>query len=177
MSRDRCVRDTEFANANGFRSRQCGEFKFKPQQNRGKLCRESLSIGFAHKASQSSVSIRMAHHVFAEVALATIGTRVEPGALDVAVLAAGDIFRRADLDIVGAAERVIVGAGIDHGRLSPLQAACQQGSDEQERDEYSRIHEHTFCASRRGARHKAAQGAADGIEPGISRLPDAQLRI
>src|SRR3954454_11896811 len=45
-----------------------------------------------------SLSLRPARifqHVFAEIALAAIGARVGLGALDAAVLAAGDIFRRA----------------------------------------------------------------------------------
>jgi hypothetical protein len=51
---------------------------------------------------------RIVQHVFAEVALAPVGAVFGDGALGVAVLAAGDVFRRAGLDIVGAAERVIV---------------------------------------------------------------------
>ena len=51
---------------------------------------------------------RIVQHVFAEVALAAIGARGGVAALDVAILAAGDVFRRAGLDIVGAAERVVV---------------------------------------------------------------------
>jgi hypothetical protein len=73
----------------------------------------------------------MVHHVFAEIALTTIGARVGVAALNVPVLAAGDILRRTGRDIIGAAERVVVAAGIDHGRLSPLKASRKQGRDEQ----------------------------------------------
>src|SRR3981081_255021 len=38
-------------------------------------------------------------HGFAEITLAAVGAVVEIGAPDIAVLAAGDIFRRADLDV------------------------------------------------------------------------------
>ena len=68
--------------------------------------------------------IRMVQHVFAEVALFAVGAALGVVALNVAVLAAGDIFRRTGLDVVGAAERVIVVAiGIAHGRLPALEAA------------------------------------------------------
>ena len=75
---------------------------------------------------------RIVQHVFAEIALAAVGARVGVGALDVAVLAAGDIFGRAGRDIVGAAERVVVAAGIDHGRLSALEAAGEQRRDDEQ---------------------------------------------
>src|ERR1700724_841126 len=62
---------------------------------------------------------RVVQHVFAEIALRAVGARVGVVALNVAILAAGDIFRRAHRDIVGAAKRVVViAARIDHGRLS-----------------------------------------------------------
>src|SRR5580692_11030625 len=51
---------------------------------------------------------RMVQHVFAEIALFAIGAGVGVGVLDVAILAAGDVFRRAGRDIFGAAERVVV---------------------------------------------------------------------
>src|SRR5438552_5182357 len=51
---------------------------------------------------------RIVQHVLAEVALAAVGARFGIAALDVAVLAAGDIFRRADRDVVGAAGRIVV---------------------------------------------------------------------
>src|ERR1700738_3346512 len=46
---------------------------------------------------------RIVEHVFAEVALLLVGAREGVAALNVAILAAGDIFGRADRDIVGAA--------------------------------------------------------------------------
>src|ERR1700676_2153373 len=82
--------------------------------------------------------VRMVHHVFAEVALPAVGAAVGVDALNVAILAAGDIFRRAHRNIVGAAERVVVATGIDHGRLSPLETTCEQGGEEQERKVRSR---------------------------------------
>lgn len=69
--------------------------------------------------------IRMVQHVLAEIALTAIGARIGIVALNIAVLAAGDIFRRTGLDVVGAAERIVVIAiRIDHGRLSPLKEAA-----------------------------------------------------
>src|SRR6478735_5315255 len=76
-------------------------------------------------------------HVFAEIALAAVGAGVGVDALDVAVLAAGDIFRRAGRDIVGAAERVVIAAGIDHGGLAALEAAGEQRREERQGDEAS----------------------------------------
>jgi hypothetical protein len=79
--------------------------------------------------------VRMVQHVVAEIALAAVGAGVGVVALDVAVLAAGDVFRRTDRDIVGAAEGVVVIAARNgHGRLPPLEAAREQRGDEQERD-------------------------------------------
>src|SRR6266566_541470 len=43
--------------------------------------------------TQDSLMLRVVQHVFAEVALAAIGFRFGPLSLDVAILAAGDIFR------------------------------------------------------------------------------------
>src|SRR5512140_3173455 len=80
----------------------------------------------------------MVHHVFAEIALAAVGAGIGVGVLDVTVLAAGDIFAGARRDIFGAAVRVVVAAGIGHGRLSPLEAAGKQRRDEQEGDIESR---------------------------------------
>jgi hypothetical protein len=51
---------------------------------------------------------RIVQHVFAEIALLLVGAGRGVAALNVAVLAAGDIFGRADLHVVGAAERVII---------------------------------------------------------------------
>src|ERR1700682_2883828 len=91
-----------------------------------------------HDSLPMSRPLRMIQHVFAEIALAAVGARVGVVALDVAVLAAGDIFWRADRDIVGAAEGVVVIATRDgHGRLSALEAARKQRRDEHERNERS----------------------------------------
>src|SRR5260370_13450423 len=77
-----------------------------------------------HGALPMSRPVRMIQHVFAEIALAAVGAGVGVVALDVAVLAAGDVFRRADPDTVGAAEGVVVIAARNgHGPLPPLEAA------------------------------------------------------
>ena len=52
----------------------------------------------------------MVQHVFAEIALTSVGARGGVVAQDVAVFAAGDVFARADRDIVGAADRVVIAA-------------------------------------------------------------------
>ena len=92
--------------------------------------------------------VRMAQHVFAEITLAAVGACVRVGTLNIAILAAGDIFVRAGRDIVGAAERVVVAAGVDHGRLSPLEAAGQQRRDQQETDtEPRRVTSHASSIS------------------------------
>jgi len=67
--------------------------------------------------------LRVIQHVFAEVALLAVGARAGSVALSVAIPAAGDILRRADCDIVGTAERVIIRAGVNHGGLPTLEAA------------------------------------------------------
>ena len=67
----------------------------------------------------------MVQHVFAEVALTAIGARVGIVALNVAILAASDILRRARRGVVGTAECIVVATGVDHGRLSALKAACE----------------------------------------------------
>ena len=64
--------------------------------------------------------------MFGEIALGAVGAASTAAALDVAVLAAGDIFGRAGLHIVGAAECVVVGRAIDHHRLAALEAAREQ---------------------------------------------------
>jgi hypothetical protein len=77
----------------------------------------------------------MVQHVIAEIALTAVGACVGVVALDVAILATGNILRRAYHNIVGTAERIVVIAScIDHGRLSPLEAAREQRCDEQKRD-------------------------------------------
>jgi hypothetical protein len=82
--------------------------------------------------------VRVVQHVFAEIALAAVGAGVGVDALHVAVLAAGDIFRRADRDIVGATERIVIAAGIDHGRLTALEAAGEEWCEQQEWDQEPR---------------------------------------
>jgi len=78
----------------------------------------------------------MVQHVFAEIALGVIGAGGGVGALDVAIFAAGDIFRRAGLDVVGAAEGVVVltQRRTERKRLAALEAAGKQGSEQQQRD-------------------------------------------
>ena len=76
----------------------------------------------------------MGQHVFAEVALAAVGAGVGVVALRIAILPAGDVLRRPDCDIVGPAEGIVVAAGIGHGRLSALEAACEERREEEEGD-------------------------------------------
>jgi hypothetical protein len=84
----------------------------------------------------------MVHHVFAEIALAAVGARVGVTVLDVAILAAGDVVVRTGREIFGTAERVVVAGRVDHGRLSPLEAAGKQRRDQQESDSEFRFHAH-----------------------------------
>jgi len=77
---------------------------------------------------------RIVQHLLGEIALGTVGARVGITALHIAVLAAVDIIVRTHRDIVGAAERVVVGAAVDHGRLAALEAAGEQWGCEQEGD-------------------------------------------
>ena len=79
----------------------------------------------------SSWDARVVQHGFAEIALAAVDAVVETGTPDIAVLAAGDIFRRADLDVVGAAERVVISAGVDHGRLAAFEATGEEWGEEE----------------------------------------------
>jgi hypothetical protein len=75
---------------------------------------------------------RIVQHVFGEIALPTVGAHFGVLPLDVAILAAGDIFGRALLDVVGAAEGVVVTSGIGQRRRSPLEAAGEQWRDQEE---------------------------------------------
>src|SRR5947199_1174008 len=52
--------------------------------------------------------VRRVDHRFAQVLLRAVGLGGGVAALDVAVLAAGDVFGRADRDIVGAADCIVV---------------------------------------------------------------------
>ena len=72
----------------------------------------------------------MGQHVFAEVALAAIGAGVGVVALRIAIFAAGDVLRRPDCDIAGPTEGIVVAAGVGHGRLSPLEAPCEEWREE-----------------------------------------------
>ena len=66
------------------------------------------------------------------------GAGIVVDARDVGVLATADLFRRAGRDIVGAAERVVIAAGIDHGGLAALKAAGDGGDEEEQRDQEPR---------------------------------------
>src|SRR5438270_5201775 len=61
--------------------------------------------------------VRRVDHGFAQVLLRAVGLGGGVAALDVAVLAAGDVFGRADRDIVGAADRVVVFAKAGDGAV------------------------------------------------------------
>jgi hypothetical protein len=80
----------------------------------------------------------MVQHVFAEIALTAVGGRDGIAALGVAVFAAGNIFGRAGLDVVGSAERVVVISARNHRRLPPLETASQQWRNQQQHDERGR---------------------------------------
>ena len=67
---------------------------------------------------------RVVQHVFAEVALTAVGARGGVAPYHVAVLAAGDIFRRTDRDIVGAADRVVILAQAGDWNLAALRTAA-----------------------------------------------------
>jgi hypothetical protein len=54
--------------------------------------------------------VGMVHHIVAEVALTPVCACIGMVALNVAIFPAGDIFGRADRDIAGAAERIVVAA-------------------------------------------------------------------
>jgi hypothetical protein len=70
-----------------------------------------------------------------EVSLGAVSAGVGITTLDVAVLAAVDVFVRADCDVVGATEGVVIGGAVDHGRLAALEAAGEQRGDQQKGDE------------------------------------------
>src|SRR5258707_5650409 len=60
---------------------------------------------------------RRVDHGFAQVLLRAVGLGGGVAALDVAVLAAGHVFGRADRDVVGAADRVVVLAEAGDGNV------------------------------------------------------------
>src|SRR5690242_7572849 len=73
------------------------------------------------------VPVRIVHHVFAEIALPPVGAGFGVLALDVAVLAAGDIFGRADRHLAAGLAILIVVAHALRDRRSPaFEATCQQ---------------------------------------------------
>src|SRR3954467_9913248 len=78
---------------------------------------------------------RIIQHLLGHIALGTVGASIGIAALHVAVLAAVDIVVRAHGDILGAAECVVVGAGVDHGRLAAFEATGEQWGCQQQRDE------------------------------------------
>src|ERR1700722_7623713 len=96
----------------------------------------NLQAGIEHAFRRLSRVGRIVQHVLAEIALGVIGAGGGVGALDVAVLATGNIFGRAWLDVVGAAEDVVVlvQRRIERKRLAALEAAGKQGSEQQQRD-------------------------------------------
>src|ERR1051325_6580807 len=85
------------------------------------LRRLALNTSSFMRASRSRPDW-IVQHLLGEIALGTVGARIGVAALHVAVLAAVDIIVRAHRDIVGAAECVVVGAGVDHGRLAAFEA-------------------------------------------------------
>src|SRR5205814_3321269 len=111
-----------------------------------RVCREGKPVSTLGSSPRACFSgscflrmFGMVYHVFADVALAAVGARGGIVALNVAVLAAGDIFGRAGCDIVGAAEGIVILAErIGHRRLPPLEAAGKQGCCEQECEELGR---------------------------------------
>ena len=70
--------------------------------------------------------------MFGETALLLVGARRGVTALNVAVLAAGDVFGRADLNIVGTAERVIVAER--DGRVAAVRAGRKRQGSHCQRD-------------------------------------------
>src|SRR5262245_62149968 len=75
---------------------------------------------------------RIIQHLLRHVPLGAIGAGVGIAALDVAVLAAIDVFVRARRNVVGAAVGIVIGRGVDHDRLAALEAAGEKRGDEQE---------------------------------------------
>jgi hypothetical protein len=105
--------------------------------------------------------IRMVQHVFAEIALAAVGARVGIAALGVAVLAAGDVFRRARLDVIGTAKCIVVVATCcEHRRLSALEAPPEQRCGEQQSDAES-------CGVGSHAKIHSISIAIAGLDPAI----------
>src|SRR4051812_49449866 len=78
--------------------------------------------------------VRRVDHRLAQIALRAVGLGGGVAALDVAVLAAGDVVGGADRDIVGAADRVVVLAEAGDGDFVTRGAGGERESDEYERD-------------------------------------------
>ena len=71
------------------------------------------------------MAVRIVHHVFAEIALPPIGAGFGVLALDVAILAACDIFRRADRDLaIALAVLIVVAHALRDRRSAALETAC-----------------------------------------------------
>src|SRR4051812_11684803 len=75
----------------------------------------------------------MVQHILAEIALCTVGTRDGVAAHHVTILAARHIFRRADLDPVGTAERVIILAETRYRNLAALRAGAKHQHNQHQR--------------------------------------------
>jgi len=75
----------------------------------------------------------MVQHVFAEIALAAIGSPRRVIAQNVSILPAGNILRRADRDIIGAAECVVIFAEAGSRNLATLRTGGEK-KHQRERD-------------------------------------------
>ena len=75
----------------------------------------------------------MVQHVFAEIALTAIGSPSRVIAQDVTIFPAGDILRRADRDIIGTAECVVVFAEAGNRNLAALRTGGEN-NHQSERD-------------------------------------------
>jgi hypothetical protein len=97
------------------------------------------SVPRAFELHRSLRMIRVIEHVFAEVALAAVGFGLGCVALDVAVLAAGGVFGRTRLHIVGAAIGVVVINARRRDRRRVVRGAGgKEKADDRERDQTSR---------------------------------------
>jgi hypothetical protein len=110
---------------------------------------------------------RIVQHVFGETALLLVGVRRSVGALGVAVLAAGDVFGRADLNVVGAAERVVVAHG--DRCVAAVRAGRKRQGGECQRDGQLQFHAFIFRAVKRHSLF-----VMPGLVPGIHVLQRQQ---
>ena len=76
-------------------------------------------------------SHRIVQHLLGKISLGAIGACVGIAALNVAVLAAVDIFVRADSRI-GAAVGVVIGRRVNHDGLAAFEAASEKRGDQEE---------------------------------------------